>query len=115
MAGPDDGVHVATKASRCAVTFPRTLLATALLAGMLVVFAAGTSASAATDQAVHLWSQAIRSTALPRAGGCFRASYPTVAWRRVRCVRAPGPPTLASSGSTPRRSSPPDVFGSLSP
>lgn len=59
-----------------------------LLGGALAALVVTASASAASEQAVRLWSQAIRSTRVPGAG-CFHASYPRTAWQKVRCVKAP--------------------------
>ncbi len=57
-----------------------------MLASVLLALVAAGSASAATDQAVRAWNQAIKHTAVPRAG-CFHASYPAIAWQKVRCGR----------------------------
>jgi len=65
-----------------------TLLALVLTLVLALATAAG--ASAARTPAVQLWSQAIRSTAVP-AVGCFHASYPRVAWLRVHCAPHPNP------------------------
>lgn len=66
------------------------------------------SASTASKRALRVWSHAIRGTVVPGAG-CFRASYPTVAWHKASCVPAPpfhsGPSRRAllenSLGSSP--------------
>ncbi len=63
---------------------------TALLASVLVALVVTASASAASKQAVRLWSQAIKSTAVP-AAGCFHAAYPSVRWHKTSCVPAPRP------------------------
>ena len=90
MAASCDGLQAASSACRCATCIRRRFLLTGLLASILVALASAASASAASDQAVRLWSQAIKHTAVPRAG-CFHASYPALTWQKVRCGRLPHP------------------------
>lgn len=89
MAGPSDGVQLASGASGDTARVRRRLLLSGLLVGLLAL-AGAVRASGATPQAVRVWSQAIRTTAVPKAG-CFRASYPKVKWKKVRCAPGPAP------------------------
>jgi hypothetical protein len=111
-AGPGETVQAARKALRC--TRPRRggALLIGLLASVLVAMVCSASASAASDQAVHAWSQAIKRISVPGVG-CFRASYPALAWRKSAC-KAPLRRPRLSSGGAPSDWSAPDAFGQQS-
>jgi hypothetical protein len=90
------------------VRLRRGFLVSGLLASALALGGAA-SASAKNEHAVRLWSHAIRGKHLPGVG-CFRSSYPTVQWKKVRC--APRPPA-GFHEDPPRGSGAQGLFGAL--
>ncbi len=87
----------------------RFFLSGILISAMVLGGAAG--ASAATSQALHLWSQTIRHTAVPHSG-CFQSSYPAATWQKVACAKGPAPRVHENP---PRHTAPQGTLGLLPP
>jgi uncharacterized protein YceK len=67
-----------------------------------VASGARTASPAATHDAYAAWSRAVRHVPLPSAG-CFKASYPSMAWTRIECskpnsIRPESVPAITSNG-----------------
>jgi hypothetical protein len=74
----------------------------------LAVGVSAGAASAATHPAVGTkaqWQAAISHVRQPGAG-CFRASYPALEWRAVKCVTAPKLPLIPAPARSARHGSP---------
>jgi hypothetical protein len=75
-------------------------LATLVGAGC-VAAASGVLASPADHAALQAnWREAIAHVPTPKDGGCFTASYPSLAWSKIACVEAPDVPFIPKSDHT---------------
>ncbi len=75
------------------------LSAAAMLGVYANSFAQGPAAADAEAQAREAWRETIVRTSVP-AEGCFRASYPDIAWNKTECSVAPNIPYLPRRGAT---------------
>ena len=70
----------------------------ALSGAACMATAAGAAVSPDVAALQASWGAAIAKTPAPQGGGCFTAHYPSMAWAKVACVKAPDVPYVPRTG-----------------